>query len=100
MEIKPRIDDNNELLCPHCGNNYLHHAEVEVFTRHEDADKTLLTTVGYFNTNTAWTDSEVLLNPSSRRGGIRIKFWCESCTHESYLTMAQHKGVTIMEWEE
>jgi hypothetical protein len=37
-------------------------------------------------------------NPSSRRGGIAIRFWCEGCPFISELTLAQHKGSTEVEW--
>lgn len=97
MNIKT---ENSTLLCPHCGEPYLHHAEVEVFTRHEDADMTLATTVGPFISTTEYVKSEDTDNPSSRRGGIQIRFWCEICTEDSYLTIAQHKGSTYVEWKD
>jgi hypothetical protein len=44
-------------------------------------------------------------NPSDRRDGIVITFWCEQCHGESgpdtnYLRLAviQHKGATYLRW--
>jgi hypothetical protein len=96
MEIK--IDEDNVLLCPHCEGNYLHHGNVNVYTRYEDAEQTLHTTVAGYQTKTALVASDTVLNPSSRRGGVRINFFCELCGGESDLTLAQHKGVTFVEW--
>ncbi len=52
--------------------------------------------------------SEETWNPSSRRHGVVIAFWCETCegqatpegTHREdlWLTFAQHKGMTHVGW--
>jgi hypothetical protein len=98
MEIK--IDaSNNTLLCPRCGDLYLHHGNVNVYTRQEDSEQTLHTELTGFQTKTALVASDTVLNPSRRRGGMRITFWCEGCGEESDLTIAQHKGVTFIDWE-
>ena len=36
-------------------------------------------------------------NPSGRRQGVTIRFWCEGCAQRSVLTIAQHKGATLLE---
>jgi hypothetical protein len=43
--------------------------------------------------------SDLAANPSARRHGIRIEFECEDCGHASQLTLAQHKGETLVAWE-
>jgi hypothetical protein len=37
-------------------------------------------------------------NPSERRQGLAIAFSCEDCDAKLELTIAQHKGNTIVEW--
>jgi hypothetical protein len=37
-------------------------------------------------------------NPSSRRNGVVIRFWCEDCDVISELTLEQHKGNTLLRW--
>lgn len=97
------------LLCPCCGEEYLHHDAVKVFSRRED-DEFVRKTVVYENGNVA---SEKVFNkesgnPSGRRDGLSISFWCEICggmTEDSgpnrtmWLHISQHKGNTVMQWE-
>lgn len=37
-----------------------------------------------------------------RRDATRIKFWCEQCGEDKFyvLTIMQHKGFTLMYWEQ
>jgi hypothetical protein len=37
-------------------------------------------------------------NPSERRGGVTIRFWCENCHSLSELALAQHKGCSVLAW--
>lgn len=37
-------------------------------------------------------------NPSARRDGLRVHFWCEFCGDGLTLNIAQHKGVTLLDW--
>ena len=39
-------------------------------------------------------------NPSWRRRGIRILFWCEFDCPNAALCIVQHKGDTFMFWED
>lgn len=97
----------NTLLCPCCGGEYLHHDTVSVFMRPEDAESTLVTTVSATASITDLLPSNVSGNPSSRRGGITISFWCESCHGDPEhinkplfkLHIAQHKGNTFLNWK-
>jgi hypothetical protein len=100
------------LKCPKCDNDYLHHTNVMVFNCGEDAEKAHLTsvledgaeaivTVAKVNNNTS-------LNPSPRRHGLLIDFWCETCggagpdKEPETITLAifQHKGCTYMNWRQ
>jgi hypothetical protein len=85
------------LLCPGCGQDYLHSGQVTVYDRAEDADLAIRTTA-------AGTKSRVELvkntrdNPSLRRHGITIQFSCEMCPADPELQIAQHKGQTQISW--
>lgn len=85
------------LKCPRCGSFNLHHAEVTVFDRGEDDDNVVKTQVvgGKATTSVAPSAPD---NPSARRGGVTIDFVCEQCEGALQLTMAQHKGSTLVEW--
>jgi len=96
MHIKT---EDQYLLCPCCGETYLHHGNVDIFMRPEDGTDTVHTSVTGFTTKTTLVKSNTVDNPSSRRYGLRIGFWCEICGEESALTLAQHKGNTHIQWE-
>jgi hypothetical protein len=37
-------------------------------------------------------------NPSRRRDGLAVRFWCEQCGSVSELTIAQIKGASFVGW--
>lgn len=83
------------LLCPACGNEYLHHEAALVCNRREDAS-----TTEFFEVSTDGEVSKYLGpsedNPSERRDAIQIRFSCEHCPHKSVLSVMQHKGFTYL----
>jgi hypothetical protein len=87
---------DTRLLCPRCGDDYLHHGRVEVFARTEDATG-VHTTV---EAETVRVDRDLTGNPSGRRHGVTIAFSCEGCPDDPdlLLTIAQHKGQTFLAW--
>jgi hypothetical protein len=92
-----------ELKCPLCGLANLHHYRVEIWERHEDADTGIHVMVlgvdrPTFGRGTpqVTVDSAMGGNPSDRRHGLRIFFWCEHCTDEIELALDQHKGTTFL----
>ena len=106
------ITDGGMLRCPGCGNTNLHQYEVAVFYRLEDADEVLRTTVVH-GASPDWHGNHQLPqrrlmvdempndgsgNPSSRRHGLVIRFWCEHCSSRPELVVAQHKGAEFCEW--
>jgi hypothetical protein len=99
-EKKLRFDlrDGVTLLCPACQGDYLHHDNIATYARGEDADETtVVTTCPHRGTsNIALTSGAS--NPSSRRNGMAVRFYCELCSVISELTLAQHKGQTLLEW--
>jgi hypothetical protein len=92
------IDDDGVLNCPHCGNQYLHHDGVTVYDRNEDAEQTFETRVKNRIPFVSVVPSTQSRNPSSRREGLAIEFECEDCGGGLELTIAPHKGTTIIEW--
>ena len=107
------IDDDTWLMCPECNDNYLHHASVTVYNRTEDAEKTRVTHLGTGmdgfthdvegglddTLTSATVESEHCNNPSSRRHGLQITFYCEVCGSKPVLNLYQHKGFTGLEWQ-
>ena len=102
------------LLCPNCNEGYLHQTDVAIFHRDDDADQVKVTTVSDGgDVHEAVIANNVSLNPSRRRYGLRISFWCEHCdgglTDEERengvtshnvpdLAIYQHKGNTHIVW--
>ena len=95
----PEFDNQDEsgadLLCPACGNAFLHHESVEVFERTEDADHGLHVTVSGGKSE---ADTNLAGNPSSRRHGLFVRFSCETCDAVPILTIRQHKGSTVIDF--
>jgi ribosomal protein S27AE len=96
-----------DLQCPRCGSLYLHHRKVVVYCRRrEDSDAgiTVAIDTGCEYVDEAETGKVNILpnaergNPSNRRDGVRIALQCEECGDEHWMTVAQHKGNTILRW--
>ncbi|MBR9911512.1 MAG: hypothetical protein GYB33_14285 [Gammaproteobacteria bacterium] len=85
-----------ELKCPSCGGIYLHHDKVEVFERSEDAETGVHAVV---ENNVVKTDNNLDGNPSRRRHGLKIHFWCEGCKAKPVISLSQHKGNTWVEFK-
>jgi len=85
-----------ELICPSCGSNNLHHDRVEIYERNEDAVHGLHVVVVE---GKATLDNSLEGNPSSRRHGLKIFFWCEGCKAKPVLSVKQHKGTTYADFE-
>jgi hypothetical protein len=96
-------NDEGVLCCPRCleldrdrGN--LHAVQIIAYDRGEDAALTKVTTVYNGIAGTALLPSAIAGNPSSRRDGVVIEFACEQCGDGPSLTIAQHKGDTLIAW--
>lgn len=94
--------DEDVLMCPRCGYDYLHHVGVKVFDRHEDEATLVRTTVFGAARRTEVVPSAGSGNPSTRRDGITVQFTCEGCSGDKEgdleLLIAQHKGQTELSW--
>jgi hypothetical protein len=86
------------LVCPMCTSTNLHQTDVAVFGRNEDDDQVRVTTVTENGVHEATIANNLSLNPSPRRYGLRISFWCEICEKTPDLAIYQHKGETYIEW--
>lgn len=87
----------DELVCPLCGADYLHHTGVEIYNRERDDDTHL---IGCVNMQVE-AELDIRLdpqNPSRRQSGMRIRFWCEICGEHPILNIAAHKGMTLVYW--
>jgi hypothetical protein len=90
--------ERDTLTCPHCAGGYLHQRQVNVYERREDARLTVRTQVTRSGANVMTVPSAGSGNPSDRRQGVSIVFWCENCHRQPELTFEQHKGNTLVEW--
>jgi len=93
------------LACPGCSTQNLHHWRVEVFHRGEDKEKGLHVDIGRDTPppddpgEDVHIDSRLTGNPSRRRHGLKVYFYCENCSVEPVLCLAQHKGETELYWD-
>lgn len=104
MKAEVQVDNYgtnlSNLLCPSCGDGYLHQGIVEVYNRQEDAEQVRATIVDGYDVLSHTIPNDKSNNPSSRRTGVVIHFECEHCEDTDFqLRIAQHKGFTLMDWE-
>jgi hypothetical protein len=96
MKISPvNTGLGHELICPGCGGSYLHHGEVQVFTRDDEDSETGLFVAVEGLSFTA--DRDISGTPSMRRDGVLIFFTCENCDATPVMKIRQHKGQTLVE---
>ena len=91
--------EHGMLNCPYCQNLNIHQTKVEVFDREEDREDETHTVVEYKRAETGLINDNVKnKNPSDRRQGLLITFCCETCEDTPVLAIAQHKGLTYIDW--
>lgn len=83
------------LGCPNCKGYNLHHIRARVSFRSEDAADGVYVDAAKDGALTGTTQK---FNPSSRRSGLLIDFWCEDCDGYSLFALAQHKGLSMLYW--
>ncbi len=111
MDLTEVKIEEEVLYCPDpkCRFNCLHHRGVTIYQRGEDSNQTSITEVGWDAATAAATvNTKSVLscvlpppsegNPSQRRYGLTIQFYCEGCGGDFELCMAQHKGETYLNW--
>lgn len=82
------------VVCPTCESQWTHHADIEVYKRDGEDGLSKVTVIGE---RAGTLSNQLNENPSRRRDGIRIWFWCEWCHAEFNITIAQHKGQTLVD---
>ena len=85
------------LRCPNsvCGGTHLHHDRVTTHSREEDGVATVVV-VDVPDTNTRGAIQAPAGNPSERQSGVVVEGRCELCGGRLVLTLAQHKGGTVV----
>lgn len=85
------------LICPVCGQDYLHHEAIEWWSRDQEDGSSRVEVLGAVRYG---LHSDASANPSRRRDGLRIRFWCENECAVPPLDLVQHKGRTSLCWGE
>jgi hypothetical protein len=89
--------ENAPLVCPNCGDEYLHHHSIKVYCRDKEGVEAGLMTEISCGATTITRNMDG--NPSKRRDGIVITFECETCDHKSNMLIVQHEGQTFFSME-
>ena len=91
-----QIDPEEPLLCPACGEDYLHQQGVRILQRfREDGDGT---EVVVLSAHRVQMQPLAAAEIPGRRDSIEISFTCEHCDAIPALWISQHKGRTFLEW--
>lgn len=69
----------SDLQCPTCGYDNLHQDRIEVFLDNDLLGEDRRTAHVTITRQFPVTDSDMADNPSPRRDGLLIHFWCEHC---------------------
>jgi hypothetical protein len=99
-----KVMDLSHLHCPVCDSTYIHQKTVGIYNCDEDSITGLHLEVSDKNFT---MDTDMKGNPSPRRQGLSIAFYCEQCDAQSpddimpqhILNIFQHKGETYIGWE-
>jgi hypothetical protein len=97
-DVELNLKNQYTLCCPACGSAWAHHGAVTVYTRREEdgaATKTCVLPDGTVQQNIGKHH-----NPSGRRDGLAIQFYCEQGCGPIELTIEQHKGICTLGWRE
>ena len=86
----------NEIVCPHCGSEYLHHQTVVAFCREEGTDGELTVSIENEQPWVSVCPGTAGAPENTRRSILRIAFWCENCRRRPHLLLLQYKGTTLI----
>jgi len=87
--------------CPECDGEYLHQSGVEAFFRDSECAMTgahVTASTDDDRPPSMSADRSMAGNPSPRRDGMMIRFWCECCGAVVGMYVMQHKGQTFIRW--
>jgi len=90
-----------KLTCPVCECTSTHQYKYEIWDRKEDCKGEYILVEGVDQDNNEphvdVVNKDIPTgNPSRRRGGIRIHFWCEGCGSLLTMEIYQEKGETFI----
>jgi hypothetical protein len=85
--------------CPKCDGTYLHHGAISVYYRGVEDSPLGALSVCDGRTTMVTYDESMDNSPSSRRDGLAIDMECETCGPVGRMTIAQHKGQTLIGWQ-
>lgn len=91
------------IACPYCKDPHgFHHRRIDAYFRKNDRDKHgPYVSIDYEKGLSKYDRfSSMDENPSGKRDGISIWFWCETGCPDSKLNIKQHQGTTYFEWGE
>lgn len=99
-EPQPARLEFGELMCPECGETFLHHVAVAVHVRESEdgpGQEIAVRRPRDVQIRSLAADAEEF---GGRRDDILIAFWCEICGEDSryHLQIRQHKGSTELCW--
>jgi len=90
-----KMGDQYFIGCAHCGGDFMHQTDVEVFRRDREDSPTGLH---------AWTRGVEFVtsksmegNPGVRRDAVILSFWCEQCDCTTVLEIVQIKGAEVVD---
>lgn len=90
------VDDEYKMMCPECGDEWLHQVNVYVANRPEDCDSNCVRISSRGNIVSHHLDSNDI---PGRRDCVEISFSCENCGDIGHrLRIQQHKGNTFIGW--
>mgnify|MGYP003128366122 CR=1 FL=1 len=92
--IFSNVEEEKVMQCPVCKFECTHITGVEVFSRYDDAEEHVHTTVDMVKNSTKVENVRGHgRNPSARRDGLILSGYCEN-GHKFEINIAQHKGNT------
>ena len=97
------FSDNDWLVCPVCGNDYLHQGSVAIYhlspPKGLNMERQVLVDTDANTVDDGLIPAGTLMNPSyTGREGMRISFYCEGECDVPDLVISQGKGNTTIEW--
>jgi uncharacterized OB-fold protein len=97
VHIDYQSGEEGVLLCPQCGNEYLHQGAVTVCAR--DGENKDGTQVDVRSSGEIVTRRIKSVSFEGRRDDMRTSFECEGCDAVLSLVLSQHKGRTFVRWD-
>lgn len=92
-------DSYHLMLCPNCGNDYVHFSDVLVESRSEDQTQALYAHVPMeeHTSDSMMRSGLKACETSSRRSGVKFRLRCEGCGKSTVVVFSSHKGQILVE---